>query len=97
MLGINHPGNIFAEVITIKALFASTKPSAIADCRGEFQWLDSLTLSKCYSLKVQIFILIFPRVGTSISIIKVYSSKVSDQRLFTKKVHQKSHSANLVH
>ena len=92
MLGINHLGNIFAEVITIKALFASTKPSAIADCRG-----DSLTLSKCYSLKVQIFILIFPRVGTSISIIKVYSSKISDQRLFTKKVHQKSHSANLVY
>ena len=39
MLGNNHLGNIFAEVITIKTLFASAKPSAITDCRGEFRGL----------------------------------------------------------
>ena len=32
MLGNNHLGNIFAEVITIKTLFALAKLSAIADC-----------------------------------------------------------------
>ena len=36
----NHLGNIFAEVIAIKTLFASAKPSAIADCRGEFRGLS---------------------------------------------------------
>ena len=35
LLGNNHLGNIFTEVITIKTLFAS----AIADCRGEFRGL----------------------------------------------------------
>ena len=34
-----HLGNIFAEVITIKTLFASAKPSVIADCRGKFRGL----------------------------------------------------------
>ena len=32
----NHLGNIFAKVITIKTLFTSAKPLAIADCQGEF-------------------------------------------------------------
>ena len=32
-------GNIYAEVITIKTLFASAKPLAIADCRGKFRGL----------------------------------------------------------
>ena len=40
-LGNNHLGNIFAEVITIKTLFASAKPLAIADCRGETRGLHS--------------------------------------------------------
>ena len=35
LLGNNHLENIFAEVTTIKTLFASGKPLAIADCRGE--------------------------------------------------------------
>ena len=35
MLGNNHPGNIFAEVITMKTLFASAKPSAIAEVNLE--------------------------------------------------------------
>ena len=42
LLGNNHLGNIFAEVITIKTLFASAKPSTIADCRGEFRGLLSV-------------------------------------------------------
>ena len=36
LLGNNHLGNIFAEAITIKTLFAVVKTSVIADCRGEF-------------------------------------------------------------
>ena len=36
LLGNNHLGNISDKVITIKTLFASAKPPAIADCRGEF-------------------------------------------------------------
>ena len=39
MLGKNHLGKIFADVITIKTLFASAKSSAIADCGGEFRGL----------------------------------------------------------
>ena len=39
MLENDHLGNFFAEVITIKTLFASAKPSAIADCRGELRVL----------------------------------------------------------
>ena len=42
MLGSNHFGNIFAEVITIKTLFASARPSAITDCQGEFLGLQLL-------------------------------------------------------
>ena len=42
LLGNNHLGNIFAEVITIKTLFASAKPLTIADCRGEFRGLLSV-------------------------------------------------------
>ena len=35
-----HLGNIFAEVITIKTLFASAKPSAIANAEVNFEcWL----------------------------------------------------------
>ena len=41
LLGNNHFGNIFAEGITIRTLFASAKPLAIADCRGEFQGLST--------------------------------------------------------
>ena len=37
MLGNDHHDNFYAEVIIIKTLFASAKPSAIADCRGEFR------------------------------------------------------------
>ena len=44
MLGNNHLSNIFAEVITIKILFASEKPSEIADCRGEFRGLQAVSL-----------------------------------------------------
>ena len=40
LLGNNHLGNVFAEVITIKTLFASAKPSAIANCRGESRGLS---------------------------------------------------------
>ena len=37
LLGNNHLDNIFAEVVTIKTLLLTlTKPSAIADCQGEF-------------------------------------------------------------
>ena len=46
MLRNNHLGNIFAEVITIKTLFASAKPSAIADCQGEFRGLRDLKTFK---------------------------------------------------
>ena len=35
LLGNNHDDNIFAVVVTIKTLFASAKPSAIAGCRGK--------------------------------------------------------------
>ena len=40
LLQNNYFINIVAEVITIKTLFASAKPSAIADCQGEFWGLD---------------------------------------------------------
>ena len=40
LLGNNHLGNIFAKVITIKTLFASAKPSAISNCRGESRGLN---------------------------------------------------------
>ena len=43
LLRNNHLGNIFAEEITIKVLFTSAKPSAIADCRGEFRRLIEST------------------------------------------------------
>ena len=46
MLGNIHLGNIYAEMITIKTLFASKKPSAIADCRGEFGGLKGLHLQQ---------------------------------------------------
>ena len=36
LLGNNQLGNIFADVITIKTLFALANPLAIADCQGEF-------------------------------------------------------------
>ena len=35
LLGNNDLGNIFAEVITIKTLFALAKPLAIANSLGE--------------------------------------------------------------
>ena len=40
LLANNYPGNIFAEVITIRTLFASAKTSAITDCRGESRVLN---------------------------------------------------------
>ena len=40
LLGNIHLGNIFAEVTTIKTLFASVKPSAIANCWGEARGLN---------------------------------------------------------
>ena len=39
LLGINHLSKNISELITIKALFASAKPSAIANCQGEFRRL----------------------------------------------------------
>ena len=39
LLGNNHLGNIFAEVIILLPLFASIKTLTIADCQGEFQGL----------------------------------------------------------
>ena len=39
LLGNNHLSNILVKVITIKMLFASAKPLAIANCRGEFRGL----------------------------------------------------------
>ena len=46
LLGKDHLDNIFAEVITIKTLFASAKPSAIANCWGEFWGLyQTMSLS----------------------------------------------------
>ena len=46
MLGHNHLSNIIAEVITIKTLFASAKPSTISNYRGEFQELSNKSFSK---------------------------------------------------
>ena len=46
LLGNNHHGNIFAEVITIKTLFASAKPLAVANCRGESQGLHTNASSR---------------------------------------------------
>ena len=40
MLGNDHLSNTSAKVITIKTLFASAKPSAIANCWGEFRGLE---------------------------------------------------------
>ena len=49
LLGSNHLGNIFAEIITIKTLFASEKPSTIANCQGEFRGLvDGIINFKIY-------------------------------------------------
>ena len=48
LLGNNHLGNSFAEVVTIKTRFVSAKPSAIADCRGEFRGLYMVILSKSF-------------------------------------------------
>ena len=39
LLRNNHLGNTFADLIAIKVLFDSAKPSAIANCRGEFRGL----------------------------------------------------------
>ena len=50
LLGNNHLSNYFAEVITIKTLFASAKPSKIADCWGE---LWGLQYSRCNYLELQ--------------------------------------------
>ena len=48
LLGNNHLGNSFAEVITIKTLFVSAKSSAIVDYRGEFRGLYMAILSKSF-------------------------------------------------
>ena len=48
LLGNNHLGNSFAEVITIKTLFVSAKSSPIVDCRGEFGGLYMAILSKSF-------------------------------------------------
>ena len=57
---MNHLSNIFVEVITIKPLFALAKPSAIADCRGEFQGLFTinyvLLTSSCFSNQFSILV-----------------------------------------
>ena len=45
MLGNNHFGNIFAEVITIETLYASAKPLAITNCRVEFRGLYHVEIS----------------------------------------------------
>ena len=54
-LGNNHPSNIFAEVITIKTLFALAKPSTIADCWGEFRGLLRLVI--LYTKKLLLYCL----------------------------------------
>ena len=41
LLTNNYLGNIFAEVITIRTLFASAKTSAITNCRGESRVLNA--------------------------------------------------------
>ena len=48
MLGNNHLHKNFAQVITIKTLFALARPSAIAEYQGEFRglWIFSI-LSSC--------------------------------------------------
>ena len=40
LLGSDHRGNFFPDVITIKTLFALAKPSVIADCQAEFRGLN---------------------------------------------------------
>ena len=55
LLGNNHPGIIFAEVITIKILFALAKPSVIADCWGEFWGLLRLVI--LYTKKLLLYCL----------------------------------------
>ena len=50
LLGNNHLSNIFVKVITIKKLFASAKPLAIANCGGEFRGLICI---KFFCLKVR--------------------------------------------
>ena len=68
MLGNNHFGNIFAEVITIKTLFASAKPSAIADCQGEFRGLP-FTFKELTILEIliqeffQLYLQLFPDIN----------------------------------
>ena len=52
LLRNNYLGNTFAEVITVITLFASAKPSATADCRGEFQGLVYVHIL-CIPLKLQ--------------------------------------------
>ena len=42
LLGNNHLSDIFAEVITIKILFALEKLLAIADCWGKSQGLKDI-------------------------------------------------------
>ena len=39
LLQSNHISNIFAEVITIKTLFAMAKSSTVVDCRSECRGL----------------------------------------------------------
>ena len=48
LLQNNHLGNIFPEAITIKTLLALAKPSAIADCQGEFRGLYPMVLAKYF-------------------------------------------------
>ena len=53
MLGNDHLSNTSAKVITIKTLFASAKPSAIANCWGEFRGLEVWPTQKyTYFLKM---------------------------------------------
>ena len=66
LLENNHLGNTFAEVIIIKTLFASAKPSAIADCRGEFRGPVLSEESVCKgSIYTDWFTLTLPAPGIS--------------------------------
>ena len=57
MLGNNHLSIVFPEVITIKTLFASAKPSIIADCRGEIGWLN------CYNTHIAQYLMKLRKFG----------------------------------
>ena len=78
LLTNNHLGNIFAEVITIKTLFALAKPSTIADWWGESWGLHEL------KKVVTIFDHVQPKIiGSTFSFICTSMQKISLFHVFT--------------